>query len=115
MPDYFSYFTFTSDFEAASSRREHCATLLGGGDGRGKERWRLREIAVNGLRGAPLGLLRAQQLGACGEKKHPGASPQRPREDLQALVEPLQEGRDEKLLRGPVGQDRLLQRVRVLR
>lgn len=58
--------------------------------------------------GAAVGLLRPQQLGTGGERKHPGASLQRPREDLKALVEPEQEGQDEELLRGSAGEDRLL-------
>lgn len=90
---------FSAEFEADAGRGdEHGAVpLVGGDEGEGR------------IRRAALGLLRPRQLGSGHQRKRPGASLQGPHEDLEALLEPLQEGRTEELLRGPAGEDRLLQ------
>lgn len=99
------------EFKAASRRGDQRrAVLLLRGDGGGGERWKHSQVGVRSSRAAPVGLLRPQQLGtAGGQRQRPSASLQRSDEDLQALVEPVQEGRAEELLRCPPGEDRFLQ------
>lgn len=105
----------SSEFEAAAGGRdERCTSLLRGGDAGGGERRRPRVPAAQRSRD-PLGRLRSQELGAAGERTHPGSSPQGPGENLQTLLESLQEGQTEELLRGPAGPDRILQWVGVLK
>lgn len=107
-------FIFPTESEAAfRGGDQHRALLLLGGDGGGGERG--RQVGIWNSRGAPVGLLRPQQLGSGGQRKHPIASLQRAHEDLQAFVEPAQEGRAEELLRCPAREDRFLQRAGMLK
>lgn len=89
---------------------QRCALLLlGGGGGGGRRRWKHGEVGVRSSGAAAVGPVRPQQLGTGGERKRPCASLQGPFKNLQALMEPAQEGGAEELLRGPVREDRLLQ------
>lgn len=99
---------FPSEFEATFRRGEQRRTIsfLWGDGGRGK-RWKHIQVSVWFSR-APMGLFRLRQFSSCSEGKRPRPSLQRPDEDLKALVEQIQEGRAEELLRSPAGEDRLL-------
>lgn len=104
---------FSTEFKADAGGGDErgAVPLIGGDEGEG---WIRRQVGVRGCGAAALGFLRPRELGSGHQRKCPCASLQGSHEDLKALLESLQEGWTEELLRGPAREDRLLQWSRML-